>query len=94
MPREMTPKDANEFLDSRSGWITLSTIGSDGYPHTVPLGYFHLGDEILMGVRSRTRKLRNTQANPKVSLLLESGRSREELKGLMIQGMATVHTDP
>ena len=47
-----------------------------------------------MGVRSQTSKLRNIQENPKVSLLLESGRSREELKGLMIQGMATVHTDP
>ncbi len=94
MPRKLTQKEANEFLDSRSGWITLSTIGPDGFPHTVPLGYFRLGDEILMGVRSHTRKLKNIKANPKVSLLLESGKSRQDIKGLMIQGMATVHTDP
>lgn len=94
MPRQLTRQEAHEFLDSKPGWITLSTIGPDGFPHTVPLGYFRLGDEILMGVRARTRKLSNIRANPKVSLLLESGKSRKDIKGLMIQGMATVHTDP
>ena len=93
MPRELTLQEADEFLVSKSSWITLSTIGPDGFPHTVPLGYFRLGDEILMGVPSLTRKLRNIQANPKVSLLLESGRSGKDIKGLMIQGMAIVHTD-
>ena len=94
MPRQLTRQEAHEFLDSKPGWITLSTIGPDGFPHTVPLGYFRLGDEILMGVRSRTRKLSNIRRNPKVSLLLESGKSRKDIKGLMIQGMATVLTDP
>ena len=94
MPRELTLQEAQEFLDSKPGWIMLSTVGPDGYPHTVPLGYFRLGDEILMGVRGGTRKLRNIQANPKVSLLLESGGARKDIKGLMIQGTASLHTDP
>ena len=94
MPRELTQQEAQEFLDSKPGWIMLSTVGPDGYPHTVPLGYFRLGDEILMGVRGGTKKLRNIQANSKVSLLLESGGTRNDIKGLMIQGTATVHTDP
>ena len=93
MPRKLTREEAHDFLDSKPGWITLSTIGHDGFPHTVPLGYFRLGDEILMGVRSQTSKLRNIQTNPKVSLLLESGKTGKDIKGLMIQGMATVHTD-
>jgi nitroimidazol reductase NimA-like FMN-containing flavoprotein (pyridoxamine 5'-phosphate oxidase superfamily) len=71
MPRKLTREEAHAFLDSKPGWIMLSTIGPDGYPHAVPLGYFRLGDEIVMGVRSETRKLKNIQANPKVSLLLE-----------------------
>ena len=94
MPRKFTLQEAHDFLDGKPGWISLSTIDPDGFPHTVPLGYFRLGDEILMGVRSQTSKLRNIQANPKVSLLLESGGSMKDIKGLMIQGMATVHTDP
>jgi nitroimidazol reductase NimA-like FMN-containing flavoprotein (pyridoxamine 5'-phosphate oxidase superfamily) len=73
MPRKLTKQEAHEFLDSRPGWIMLSTIDPDGYPHTVPLGYFRLGDDILMGVRPETRKVRNIQQNPRVSLLIETG---------------------
>ena len=94
MPRKMTIEEAHEFLDSKPGWITLTTVGPDGYPHAVPLGYFRLGNDILMGVRGNTLKLKNIQGNPKVSLLLESGTSLQDIKGLMVQGTATVHSNP
>lgn len=94
MPRRLSLEEAHAFLDSKPGWIALTSIGPDGYPHTVPLGYFRLGTEILLGVRAHTRKLRNIQQNPKVSLLLESGRTRQDIKGLMVQGTAVIHDDP
>ena len=94
MPRKMSIEEAHQFLDSKPGWIALTTIGPDGFPHTVPLGYFRLGNDIVMGVRRNTRKLRNIRDNPKVSLLLESGKSRQDIKGLMVQGAATVHSNP
>ena len=94
MPRQLTLQEAHEFLDSKPGWIVLTTVGPDGFPHSVPLGYFRLGDEILMGVRANTLKLRNIRHNPKVSLVLETGSARADIKGLMVQGTATVHTDP
>lgn len=91
---QIDPGKAHAFLDSKPSWIMLSTIGPDGYPHSVPLGYFRLGDDIVMGVRPETRKVKNIQANPKVSLLLESGSTRKDIKGLMVQGTATLHTQP
>ena len=94
MPRKMTIQEAHGFLDSKPGWIALTTIDPDGYPHTVPLGYFRLDNDIVMGVRGNTHKLRNIQENPKVSLLLESGNSMQDIKGLMVQGTATVHSSP
>ena len=94
MPRKLTIQESHDFLDSKPGWIALTTIGPDGYPHTVPLGYFRLGEDIVMGVRGNTRKLKNIEHHPKVSLLLESGKSRGDIKGLMVQGTATVHSDP
>ena len=60
----------------------------------MPLGYFRLGNDILMGVRGNTRKLRNIQDNPKVSLMLENGNSVHDIMGLMVQGTATVHSNP
>ncbi len=94
MPRQLSLQEARDFLDSKPGWITLTTIGADGFPHSVPLGYFRLGDEVLMGVRANTLKLRNIEENPKVSLLLESGTTMGDIKGLMVQGTATVHSGP
>ena len=94
MPRQMTQQEAHEFIDSKPGWIVLTTVGPDGFPHSVPVGYFRLGDEILMGVRNHTLKLRNIQFNPKVSLMLEAGSTRADIKGVMVQGTATVHTEP
>ena len=94
MPRKMSHEEVHKFLDNKPGWIALTTVDPDGYPHTVPLGYFRLGNDILMGVRGNTHKLRNIQENPKVSLLLESGSSMNDIKGLMVQGTATVHSNP
>lgn len=94
MPGKMSKEEAHAFLDSRPGWISLTTLGKDGYPHTVPIGYFRLGDDVLIGCRAGTQKLKNIARNPKVSLMIESGNSMQDIKGLCVQGTATVTTEP
>lgn len=90
----MTQDEVNAFLDSRPGWIALTTIGKDGFPHTVPIGYFRVGGDIYIGCRSGTQKLKNIERNPKVSVMLESGSTMEDIKGVCIQGDADVILDP
>jgi len=94
MPARMTDQEVKAFLDAKPGWIVLSTLGPNGYPHSVPIGYFRLGDDIYLGCRAGTQKIKNIERNPKVSLMLESGTTRQDIKGVMIQGHASVHTDP
>ena len=94
MPAQLTKDEAHEFLDSRPGWLILTTIGPDGYPHTVPIGYFRVGDEIYTGGREGTQRLANIKRTPHVSILIESGGSMKDIKGLMIQGDADIVTDP
>ena len=79
MPARMTDQEVKAFLDAKPGWIVLSTIGRDGYPHSVPLGYFRLGDDVYIGCRAGTQKLKNIERNPQVSLVLESGSSRKDI---------------
>lgn len=90
----MDTETFNDFLDSRPGWIILTTITPDGFPHSVPLGYFRDGDTVYCGCRGNTAKIRNIEANPKVSLMIESGSTMADIKGAMIQGTATVIRDP
>ena len=92
MPAKLTKEEAHEFLDSRPGWIIITTIGGDGFPHSIPIGYFRLGDEIYIGGRAGTQRIKNIERNRRVSLLIESGRTMQDIKALMIQGEADIIT--
>lgn len=90
MPRKLSDEQIEAYLDSRPCWAVLSTIDDDGFPHTVPLGYFRLGRDIIMGVRDGTRKVANVEGNPNVSVLLEDGTSMADIRGVMFQGRARI----
>ena len=94
MPGSMSKEEAHEFLDSRPGWMQFTSIGADGYPHTVPIGFFRMGDEIYTGGRASTQRAKNIARDPRVSALFESGSSMEDIKGLLVQGDAEMVTDP
>jgi nitroimidazol reductase NimA-like FMN-containing flavoprotein (pyridoxamine 5'-phosphate oxidase superfamily) len=94
MPRKLSDEQIAAFLDSRPGWAAFTTIDDDGLPHTVPLGYFRLGHDIIMGVRDGTRKVANVENNPKVSVMLEDGSSMADIRGVMIQGQAHIVREP
>ena len=90
MPGKLTTQEVLEFLDSRPGWITFTTIGNDGYPHSIPIGYFRDGPDVLIGGMDKTQKILNVERNSKVSLSLESGSTMQDIKGVLIQGEGTV----
>ena len=94
MTTPLKKEQAYAFLDSHPGWLILSTMGKDGYPHSVPVSYIRLGDEIYVGSRSKTQRATNVERNHRVSALVETGRTLQDIKGLMIQGEADVVTEP
>lgn len=94
MPRKLSDEQIEAYLDSRPGWAILSTIDKEGFPHAVPLGYFRLGRDIIMGVRDGTRKVANVESNPNVSVLLEDGSSMADIRGVMFQGHARIVREP
>lgn len=94
MPATLTQDEIHAFLDSRPGWIILTTLGRDGVPHTIPIGYFRLGDHVYIGGRDGTQKVKNVERNPVVTVLLQSGNSMQDIKGVMIQGAGEVIREP
>ena len=94
MPRKLSDEEVEAYLDSRPGWAILSTIDTDGFPHSVPLGYFRLGRDIIMGVRDGTRKVGNIENNPNVSILLEDGSTMADIRGALFQGHARIVREP
>ena len=59
----------------------LTTIGADGAPHSVPLGYFRVGDALYLGVREGSQKVKNIERNPKVSVLVTAAKSTGRSRG-------------
>jgi pyridoxamine 5'-phosphate oxidase family protein len=66
------------YLAAGVGLGRLATVGSDGYPHVVPLGWGYNAelDTIDIGGRSAaefvaTRKFRNVRANPRVAFVVD-----------------------
>ena len=70
----------------------LATIGPDGLPHVVPLGWSYsqaLGT-IDVGGRdmARTRKFRNVRANGKAALVIDDVLPPWRPRGIMVRGPA------
>ena len=89
----MTDAEIREFLRTHKT-IILNSIGPDGVPHPMPM-WFTTDDDftISMATFRGTQKIVNLRRDPRVSLLVESGREYSELKGVVIYGTAELSED-
>lgn len=92
-PRRMTEAEVDAYLDARREWAVLTTIGPDGSPHSVPLGYFRLGGELYLGVKEGTQKVRNLERNPRAAVLVTAAKDGGEVSGVLIQGEGALIRD-
>ena len=77
----------------------LATVGGDGSPHVVPVG-FRLGADgraIEVGGHglSRSKKWRDLQANPRIALVVDDLESVNPWtpRGIEVRGQAELHSD-
>lgn len=89
----MSEEEIQAALAARDRWVILSTVGGDGFPHSVPVGYFLLGGLLIIGCQDGSQKIRNIERNPKVSLLWENGKDSTRLQGILFQGEARIIRD-
>ena len=97
MPRRdeirMTDAEIRDFLRAHKT-IILNSIGPDGMPHPMPMWFVSDDDFVIsMATFRGTQKIVNLRRDPRVSLLVESGREYAELKGVVIYGTAELSDD-
>lgn len=86
---EMTPEEQDAFL--RQGLtLQVASIGPGGYPHLVAMWYALIDGKICFTTYARSQKVLNLRRNPKITVMLESGRPYTELRGLVIEGDAEI----
>jgi PPOX class probable F420-dependent enzyme len=91
---EMTPEEQDAFL--REGLtLQVASIGPRGFPHLVAMWYALIDGKVCFTTYARSQKVLNLRRNPKITVMLESGRPYNELRGLVIEGDAEIiENDP
>ena len=86
---EMTPDEVQRYL-AEPHLCTIGTIGPGGTIHLVAMNYGFLDGVPAFWTYSKAQKTKNLERNSTISMLVDSGRNYEELKGVSIQGTAEI----
>lgn len=89
----MTEAETATFLE-RSRVATLGTIGHDGVPHLVAMWYGLIDGQVWFETKSKSQKAVNLRRDPRVTVLVEDGRTYDTLRGVSIEGRAEIVEDP
>jgi PPOX class probable F420-dependent enzyme len=73
--------------------MTLASVGPTGQPHLVAMWFALIDGEICFETKAKSQKAVNLRRNPQVSCLIEDGAVYEDLRGVAIEGIATVSDD-
>jgi PPOX class probable F420-dependent enzyme len=73
--------------------VVVSTIGSRGWPHSMPLWYVPRNGELWIYTYAKSQKVRNLELDPRATLLVETGHEYGELRGVEIEAEAEIHRE-
>lgn len=90
----MTDTEVHAFLAADAKVLQVATIGVDGFPHLAPMWFVVEHGRIVFRSFSKSQKIVNLRRDPRLTVLVESGDSYSELRGVMIKGEATLVDDP
>lgn len=66
----------------------LATLGPDGAPHVAPLWFVWQEDAVYLSTRKGSTSWLHAEREPRVSLVVDTGRDWTELAGAIIEGRA------
>lgn len=94
MAIELTEDERWELLE-REMVMRLSTVDPAGRPHVVPIWFYADRDynAVYFSTPEDTRKVRDIEKNPKVSLTVDEGEYYFELRAVVLEGDASVVED-
>jgi PPOX class probable F420-dependent enzyme len=89
---QLTPDEQEAFLRQHHK-AAFATIDKDGFPHVVGMNYFVEDGAFYMTSYGKAQKVVNARRNPKVGLMVETGDSYAELRGVMVRGHCEIIED-
>jgi len=73
--------------------LNVATNGPSGHPHVVAMWYSYVDGELCFWTFAKSQKIANLRRDAKMTGLVESGQSYNELRGVEIVGMGRIIDD-
>ncbi|HZX53416.1 MAG TPA: pyridoxamine 5'-phosphate oxidase family protein [Ilumatobacteraceae bacterium] len=88
----MTDEEVQAYLENERV-LNVATIGPTGHPHLVAMWFAMVGGNAVFWTFGKSQKVVNLRRDPKMSGLVESGDSYDELRGVELRGRGMVIED-
>jgi PPOX class probable F420-dependent enzyme len=88
----LSEAERRELIDSER-IVAVASFGPRGWPHVMPLWYVPRDGEIWIYTYAKSQKVRNLERDPRATLMIETGHSYLELRGVEIEAEAEIHRD-
>jgi PPOX class probable F420-dependent enzyme len=88
----MTDDEVQAYLESERV-LNVATIGPTGHPHLVAMWFAMVGGNAVFWTFGKSQKVVNLRRDPKMSGLVESGDSYDQLRGVELRGRGMVIED-
>lgn len=89
----MTDDELWRFVEEQRS-LQVATLGRDGAPHLTTLWFAVVDGDVVFETFTKSQKIVNLRRDPRIAVLVEDGRSYNELRGVSINGFAELHSDP
>ena len=89
---QLSADEQRELLEAERV-VMVASHGVRGWPHLMPLWYVPRDGVIWIWTYAKSQKVRNLERDPRATLLVETGHEYSELRGVQIEGEATIHRD-
>jgi PPOX class probable F420-dependent enzyme len=89
----MSAEEITQFLDEQRV-ATLATIAPSGHPHLVAMWYAVLDGVVWFETKAKSQKAVNIRRDGRVTVMVETGQTYDTLRGVALEGRATIVDDP
>ena len=88
----MTDSEIAAYLEEQT-ILNIASIGPTGHPHMVAMWYVVMDEKVTFWTFGKSQKIVNLRRDNKITGLVESGDTYDQLKGLELVGSATIVDD-
>jgi len=89
----MSDQEISQFLNEQRV-ATLATIDSSGRPHLVAMWYAVIDGVMWFETKAKSQKAANLRRDGRVTVMVEAGHTYDALRGVSLEGHATIVEDP